>query len=114
MDFIEGLPLLDGYDTILVIVCCLSKMALFIVTHQDINAEDLAMLFLVHIFSKHRTPSDIISDHGNHFISRFWRSLCQLLGIKVNLSTAYHPETDGQTEWVNQILEQYLRVFINY
>ena len=72
------------------------------------------MLFLVHIFSKHGTPSDIISNRGKHFISHFWRSLCQLLGIKANLSTAYHPETDGQTERVNQILEQYLQVFINY
>ena len=72
----EGLPLSDGYDTILVIVCRLSKMALFIATHQDIDAKDLAMLFLVHIFSKHGTPSDIISDCGKHFISRFWRSLC--------------------------------------
>ena len=114
MDFIEGLPLLDSYDTILVIVCCLSKMVLFIATHQAIDAKDLAMLFLVHVFSKHGTPSDIISDSGKHFISRFWRSLCQLLGIKANLSTAYHPETDRQTERVNQILEQYLRVFINY
>ena len=76
MDFIEGLPLSDSYNTILVIVCRLSKMALFIATHWDIDAEDLAMLFLVHVFSKHGTPSDIISDHGKHFISRFWRSLC--------------------------------------
>ena len=82
MDFTEGLPLSDGYDTILVIVCRLSKMVLFIATHQDIDAEDLAMLFLVHIFSKHGTPSNIISNRGKHFISRFWRSLCQLLGIK--------------------------------
>ena len=95
----EGLPLSNGYDTILVIVCRLSKMALFIATHWDIDAEDLAMLFLVHVFSKHGTPSDIISDGGKHSISCFWRSLCQLLGIKANLSMAYHPETDGQTEW---------------
>ena len=61
-------------------------MALFIATHRDIDAEDLAMLFLVHVFSKHGTPSDIISDRGKHFISR------QLLGIKANLSMAYHPE----------------------
>ena len=72
MDFIEGLPLSDGYDTILVIVCRLSKMALFIATHRDIDTKDLAMLFLVHVFSKHGTPSDIISDHRKHFISRFW------------------------------------------
>jgi len=63
---------------------------------------------------KHGTPTDIISDQGKHFISCFWWSLCQLLGIKANLSTAYHPETDGQTEQVNHILEQYLQVYINY
>src|SRR6266481_2773770 len=114
MDFIEGLPLSDNHDTILVIVCCLTKMALFIPTFRDIDAEDLAMIFLVHVFSKHGMPSDIVSDQGKHFISRFWRSLCQLLGVKANLSTAYHPKTDGQMEQVNQILEQYLCVYINY
>ena len=108
MDFIEGLPRSDGYNTILVIACCLSKMVLFMVTHWDIDAKDLE-LFLEHVFSGHGTPSDIISDHGKHFISHFWRSLCQLLGIKANLSMAYHTETDGQTEWVNQILEQYCK-----
>ena len=114
MDFIEGLPLSDGHDTILVVVCRLTKMALFIPTFRDIDAEDLARIFLSQVFAKHGTPTDIISDRGKHFISRFWRSLCQLLGIKANLSTAYHPETDGQTERVNQVLEQYLRVYINY
>src|SRR5882724_2573840 len=114
MDFIEGLPLSGGHDTILVIVSHLTKMALFIPTFWDIDAEDLAHIFLSQVFAKHGTPTDIVSDWGKHFISLFWRSLCQLLGIKANLSTAYHPETDSQTEWVNQILEQYLRVYINY
>ena len=114
MDFIEGLPLSDGFDTILVIVDRLTKMGLFIPTYRDIDAEDVAMIFLQHVFSKHGTPSDIISDRGKHFISRFWRSLCQLLGIKANLSTAYHPQTDGQTERLNQILEQYIRIYVNY
>jgi len=98
MDFIKGLPLSKGYDTILVIVCHLSKMGLFIPTVQDIDAEDLAMIFLVHVFSKHGTPTDIVSDRSKHFISHFWKSLCRLLDIKVNLSTAYHPETNSQTE----------------
>src|SRR5882724_5881337 len=114
MDFIEGLPLSNGHDTILVVVCHLTKMALFIPTFHDIDAEDLAHIFLSQVFAKHGTPTDIISDQGKHFISQFWWSLCQLLGIKANLSTAYHPETDGQTKWVNQILEQYLWVYINY
>src|SRR5882724_8499756 len=114
MDFIEGLPMSDGHDTILVVVCHLTKMTVFIPTFRDIDAEDLAHIFLSQVFAKHGTPTDIVSDQGKHFILRFWRFLCQLLGIKANLSTAYHPETDGQTEWVNQILEQYLWVYINY
>src|SRR5882724_10415231 len=114
MDFIEGLPLSDRHDTILVVVCRLTKMALLIPTSCDIDTEDLAHIFLLQVFAKHGTPTDIVSDWGKHFISRFWRSLCQLLGIKANLSTAYHPETNGQTKQVNQILEQYLWVYINY
>src|SRR5882724_1214746 len=103
MYLIEGLPLLDQHDTILVIVCHLTKMELFIPTFRDIYDEDLAGIFLSQVFAKHRTLTDIISNWGKHFISQFWRSLCQLLGIKANLSTAYHPETDGQTEWVNRM-----------
>src|SRR5467141_5159269 len=93
MDFIEGLPLSEGHETILVVVCHLTKMAIFIPTFCDIYAEDLAHIFLSQVFAKHGPPTDIISDHGKHFISRFWRSLFQLLSIKANLSTAYHPET---------------------
>ena len=88
-------------------------MALFIPTFCDIYAADLAHI-LSQVFAKHGTLTNIISDQGKHFISHFWWSLCQLLDIKANLSTAYHPETDGQTERVNQILEQYLWVYINY
>src|SRR5882724_9196149 len=114
MDFIEGLPLSEGWDMILVVVCHLTKMELFIPTFHEIDAEDLAHIFLSQVFAKHGTPADIISDWGKHFISHFWRLLCQLLGIKANLSMAYHPETDGQTKQVNQILEQYLWVYVNY
>lgn len=114
MDFIEGLPDSRGFDCILVIVDRLTKMSLFIPTRKTLDTPDLANLFLTHVFSKHGTPSDIVSDRGKHFVSRFWSSLCSLLGIKSNLSTAYHPETDGQTERINQILEQYLRIYINY
>ena len=92
MDFIEGLPLSDGHDTILVVVCHLTKLDLFIPTLRDINAEDLARIFLSQVFAKHGTPTDIVSDRGKHFILQFWQSLCQLLGIKANLSTAYHPD----------------------
>ena len=94
MEFIEGLPLSDGNDMILVVVCHLNKMALFIPTFCDIDAEDLACIFLSQVFAKNSTLTDIYSDQGKHFISIFWRLLCQLLGIKANLLTAYHPETD--------------------
>src|SRR5882724_12524678 len=112
MDFIEGLPLSDGHDMILVVVCHLTKMALFIPTFHDIDAEDLAHIFLSQVLVKHGTPTEIFSDQGKHFISRFWWLLCQLLSIKANLWTAYRPETDSQTEQVNQILEQYLQVYV--
>jgi len=71
MDSIEGLPLSDAHDTILLVVCCLTKMALFIPTFHDIDAEDLAHIFLSQVFAKHETLTDIISDQGKHFIYDF-------------------------------------------
>jgi len=62
MDFIEGLPLSNGHDTILVVVCCLNKMAQFIPTFHDIDAEDLASIFLLQVFEKHGTLTNIVSD----------------------------------------------------
>ena len=114
MDFIEGLPDSEGFDCILVVVDRLTKMARFVPTVKTLDTPGLANIFLREIFALHGTPEDIVSDRGKHFVSRFWASLMQLLHIKSNLSTAYHPETDGQTERVNQILEQYLRVYVNY
>ena len=61
----------------------------------------------------HGLPEEVISNCGTHFISQFMRELNKLLGIKIAASTAYHPQTDGQTEWVNQEIEQYLRLFVN-
>ena len=69
MDFIEGLPLSDGHDMILVVVCCLTKRALFIPTCHNIDAEDLTCIFLSQVFEKHGTPTDIVSNQGKHFIS---------------------------------------------
>ena len=109
MDFIEGLPLSSNYDSILVVVDRLTKYAIFVECHKTDGVMELATLFLKHVFTKHGAPHDIVSDQGKLFISKFWSSLCHLLDIKANLSTAYHPETDGQTERINQILEQYIR-----
>lgn len=114
MDFIEGLPPSDGFDTILVVVDRLTKAAVFIECLSTDDTPTFAKLFLKFVFAKHGAPIDIVSDRGKLFVSKFWSSLCKLLGVKSNLSTAYHPETDGQTERINQILEQYLRLYTNY
>ncbi|MBW0590870.1 hypothetical protein O181_130585, partial [Austropuccinia psidii MF-1] len=98
MDFITQLPLSNSFDSILVIVDRFSKMAVFIPTMSSITSLDLAHLFIKNIFSKNGLLSSIVSDRGSLFVSSFWTNLCQQLKISRDLSTAYHPETDGQTE----------------
>ena len=114
MDFIEGLLPSDEFDCILVIVDRLMEYALFIECHSTDSTLQLAMLYLKHIFTKHSVLLNIISNHSRLFISEFWTLLCKLLDIKANLLTAYHPKTNRQTECINQILEQYLHLYINY
>jgi transposase InsO family protein len=115
MDFIIALPPSPSEnDTILVVVDRFTKMAHFIATKITAEAPDLARLFLNHIYSLHGLPTDIVSDRDKLFTSSFWRHLLALLAIRPNMSTAFHPQTDGQTERVNQVLEQYLRAFCNY
>ena len=114
MDLIEHLPTSNGYNSILVIVDRLTKMAIFVPTTTSLTAEELARLYVHHVFSKHGVPTSIISDRGSEFTSEFWRSFTKLLDIDLHLSTAFHPETDGQTERVNQVLEQYLRLYSDY
>ncbi|MBW0566660.1 hypothetical protein O181_106375 [Austropuccinia psidii MF-1] len=108
MDFITQLPLSNNFDSILVVVDRFSKMAIFIPTYETITALELAQIFIIHVFSKHGLPVSIVSDRGSLFASSFWTNLCQQLNISRDLSTAFYPETDGQTDGVNQILEQYL------
>jgi transposase InsO family protein len=79
--------------------------------HTTITAEDAALLFLKEVWKHHRTPRVVISDRGPQFIARFTHELYKLLGIKLAMSTAYHPQTNGQTEYINQVLEGYLRTF---
>jgi hypothetical protein len=98
----------------MVTACRLTKGGIFIPSKTTDDAEDFANHFLTHIFAKHGLPCDIISDRGPLFVSKFWTALCKSLKIKLNLSTAYHPETDGQTERLNQTLEQYIRMFTSY
>ena len=116
MDFITGLPESNGYTQIWVVVDRLTKMAHFIpmVTGEKSPAKDLAITFAREIWRLHGLPSDIVSDRGSVFISGFWKELMEHLGVDLNLSTAFHPQTDGQTERVNQVLEGYLRHYSNF
>jgi IS30 family transposase len=108
MDFIEQLPDSEGFTAILVVVDRFTKQALFIPTHDTITSTQLAELFIIHVFSKHGAPSHVTSDWGSKFVSRFFRSLEKALNMKLHFTSGYHLEGDGQTEGVNQTLEQYL------
>jgi len=113
-DFITKLPLAQGYDSILVVVDQLTKMVHFIPTTEKTLAEGLARLFRDNVWKLHGLPESIISDRGPQFMAGLMRELNQILGIESKMSMAFHPQTDGQTERVNQELEQYLRMFIDH
>ncbi|MCO5566566.1 hypothetical protein L7F22_020243 [Adiantum nelumboides] len=103
MDFFTGLPKTTGnYDSIFVIVDKLTKVAHLITVKQTATAADIAQVFVKEIVRLHGIPARIISDRDVKFTSKFWQAMFQSLGTQLNLSTAYHPETDGQTERVNQ------------
>ncbi|MBW0516927.1 hypothetical protein O181_056642 [Austropuccinia psidii MF-1] len=114
IDFITQLPLSNSFYSIIVIVDRFSKMAVFTPTMSPITSLDLAHLFIKNIFSKHALPSRVVSDRGPLFVSSFWTNLCQQLKISRDPSADYHPEGDGQTERVNQILEHYLQMYVSY
>src|SRR5467141_3057571 len=114
MDFIEKLPQSSSYTSILVIVDHLSKQSLFILTHDTITSQQLAQLFVLHVFSKHGVPSHVTSDRRMEFISHFFQSLRTTLDMKLHFTSGYHPEGDRQTKRTNQTLEQYLQVYCNY
>ena len=98
MDFIKKLPMSDSSDTILVIIDCLTKQSIFILTINTITSPMLAKLFILHVFSKHGVPSPITSDRGMEFVSAFFCSLGKVLDMKLHFTSGYHPEGDGQTE----------------
>ena len=113
-DFIVKLPLAQGYDAILVVCNHLTKMAHFIPTMEKTSAAGLARLFRDNIWKLHRLPESIILDRGAQFVAGMMRELNKRLGIRTKLSTAYHPQTDGQTERINQELKKYLRMLVDH
>nr|GFC66424.1 reverse transcriptase domain-containing protein [Tanacetum cinerariifolium] len=110
MDFVTKLPKsLQGYDTIWVIVDRLAKSAIFEPMRETDLLEKLAKLYLKEVVARHGIPVSIICDHDPRFASRFWRTLQKALGTSLDMSTAYHPETNGQSKRTIQTLEDMLR-----
>jgi hypothetical protein len=102
------------YDSIWVITDRLTKYAYFIPYREASTTEELAYMYLRHIISNHGHPETIITDRATVVTSKFWQTLMNQLGTKHKMTTAYHPQTNGQTERMNQVIEQYLRCYLNY
>jgi hypothetical protein len=114
MDFISGLPLADGYDSIATFVDTFTKQAHFVPCTSKINAEELSRLYFNNVFKYHGLSRCIISDRDPLFTSTtFWKDLMRQLRTKLNMSSAYHPQTDGQTERTHRTIEQILRGFVH-
>ena len=109
MDFIMALPKSEGFGSIMVVVDRFSKYATFIAAPTDCTAEEAAKLFLRNIVKLWGVPESIVSDRDPRFTGRFWTELFKLLGSDLNFSTSFHPQSDGQTERMNALLELYLR-----
>ncbi|GJX16399.1 putative reverse transcriptase domain-containing protein [Tanacetum coccineum] len=113
MGFMSGLSRTpSGYDKIWVIVDRLTKSAHFLPMKKTDSVEKLTRLYLKEIVCRHGVPVSIISDRDSHFMSNFWRSLQEALGTNLDMSTAYHPQTDGQSERTIQMMEDMLRAFV--
>src|SRR5260221_13779476 len=108
IDMIGELPDSKGYNAVLVVVDRLSKQIHAIPTVTSLDSAGVTQLFLEHVWRHHRLPEEVISDCGPTFMSNFLHELAALLGVKLTPSTSYHPQTDGQTERMNQEIEAYL------
>lgn len=111
MDFIDGLPKAAGFDVILVVVDRLSKYAHFLKIKHPYTAKSVAEVFVKEVVRLHWYPRSIVSNQNKVFLSNFWHEMFCLSGTKLNRSSVYHPQSDGQIEMVNRNVEAYLRCF---
>ena len=114
VDFIMKLPVVARKDAILVVCNRLSKMMHFVATIEEMSVEGLTRLFRDNVWKLHGLPESIVSDRGPQFAAELIKELNRMLGIETRLLIAFYPQTDGQTEWMNQELEQYLRFFVDH
>jgi len=114
MDLITQLPESNGYNTICVIVNRFTKRAHFIPINNQFSSKDMAQLLYNKVYPLHGLLLQIISDRGVQYSAELFQEWCKILGIESTMLTAYHPQTDGQTERVNQALEQYLWYYVDY
>ncbi|XP_028758775.1 uncharacterized protein LOC114717745 [Neltuma alba] len=112
MDFITALPLVRGHSVIFVVIDRLSKYAHFMPLKHSYNSQHVAKAFIHSVVKLHGFPKTIVSDRDKVFLSAFWCHLTTLHGTKLNMSSAYHPQSDGQSEALNKCLEMYLRCFV--
>ena len=117
MDFVIGLPESDDHNAICTIIDRLSKERHYApcrATEEGTSVKATVDILLHYVFRTHGLPSSIVSDRGPQFVDAVWKSFCKRLDIKSKLSTAFHPETDEQTEHANQEIETRLRHYCNY
>ena len=110
----KQLPNSNSFTAILVVIDWASQQGIFVPTYDTITSEQLAQLFILHVFSKHSVPNHVTSDHGLEFVSKFMQALGQALNMEFHYTSGYHPEADSQTEQANQTLEQYLCIYCSY
>lgn len=113
LDFIEGLPKSGKFDTILVVIDKFTKFAKFVPLSHPFSALTVAQAFLTNVYEVFGMPKVIISDRDRIFTSTLWQELFKLSDVKLNMSSSYHPKTDGQTERLNQCVEAYLRCAVH-
>ena len=114
MDFIVGLPMTkQGHNAIYTFVDRLSKMCHFVATVDTLGAEEAAALYMSTVFRLHGLQKEIVSERDPRFVSSFWQETMRRLGVQLSMSTAFHPQSDGQTERTNRLVEDYLRHYVN-